>query len=249
MALIKIANSHRIVKDAVVLDMAALDRQAERILTAAHAQVDQILAEARAEARRLTENAGAQGHAAGYELGLTEGRENGRVQGHTEAVEQSAAEIQQMTASFTSALESWEQARDAMQQEANEDILRFAFALAEKVIHRVIDHDATVVKDQLMAAICLVSRPHEITILVHPEDRPRLQELVPELTARLTECKHVEMVDDAMLDRGGCKVKTRGGAIDASIRTQLNRIAEALLPENPHLNIGDAAASQPSETT
>lgn len=241
MALIKSANSSRLVKDAVVLDMGALDRQADRILIAAGAQADQILAEARAEARRLTDGADARGHAEGHERGLAEGRQAGRTEGHAEAIEQTSAEIQQLTESWRVALETWERNREAMQQEACEDVLRFAFMLAERIVHRVIQHDPAIVKDQLRTALTQVGRPTEVTIVVHPDDRPTVQEVLPELSGRLTDCKHVELRDDATLDRGGCRVKTRGGAVDASIRTQLNRIADALLPENPSLNIGEDA--------
>jgi flagellar biosynthesis/type III secretory pathway protein FliH len=37
-------------------------------------------------------------------------------------------------------------------------------------------------------------------------------------------------VDDATVDAGGCRVDTDGGALDARLMTQLDRIADELVP-------------------
>jgi valyl-tRNA synthetase len=71
----------------------------------------------------------------------------------------------------------------------------------------------------------------DMAVAVHPDDEPLAREALPELATRLAAAAHVEVASDASLERGSCIARTgSGGMIDASIRTQLGRIVEALLP-------------------
>lgn len=242
MALIKNSIAGSIARDAVVLDLGDLQRQASVIVRHAREQAEAILAEARAERERIIAGGFEQGRAEGTSKGLEEGREQGRVQAVAAARAEHAAKLEQVEGAWSGALAEFCAQRDVLVHRATDDVLRLAISIAERVIKRAIAVDPAVVVEQLRAVLAVVVRPTELVISVHPEDRPIIQSALPGLLAFFSAVKHVELVDDAALTRGSCIARTRadadsaaagnvgGGGIDASITTQIDRIVEAILP-------------------
>jgi flagellar assembly protein FliH len=245
MALIKHANANRLLNEAIVLDLGDLNRQAEAIMSRAREQAARILAQSKAEAQKLIEGAAAVGHAEGFEKGAAEGRVAGEQQASAQTLELMSERLQALTDSWIQALSRWEADRAQMLLAAREDVLLFAFALAEKLVYRIIRTDPLVVQEQLAEALGLLSRPTSVEIAVNPEDRATVEQTLPGLIAHLGTCKEARIREDAGMMRGGCIVQTANGRIDATIETQLDRIARTLLPDR-----GEAAEAgeQPQVT-
>lgn len=248
MALIKANNSSHLIKDAIVLDMGDLGRQAERLLSGARAEAVRILAEAKAQADQLIAEADGRGHAQGLERGEQEGRQAGIELGRKEAVAQFAQQLRQITQAWTEALERWNGDRAAMLHEAQADVIRFADAVARRVVHRMVQADPTIIQDQLRHALELVSRPSRLRITMHPDDRALAEEVLPGLMAAIGGGAEAILQVDASLTRGGCVLATDHGRIDASIDRQLDRIAEALVPSGASMSGGEPQADDPSES-
>ncbi|MDY7109691.1 MAG: FliH/SctL family protein [Planctomycetota bacterium] len=231
MPLIKGANSARVVRHAVVLDLGDLNRQAEEIIDEARAEAGRIVADARAEAQSLIDGAAERGHAEGVERGLTEGRTRGEEEGRQSTSEEYRDRFNALSQSFTEALKRWEEQRRAMFLAAREDVLAFALAMGRKVIGRVIELDRTVIEDQLRESLALLSRPSMMTVVIHPDDRPLVEAVLPTLLAELTRCEHADIAEDASITPGGCVIRTGDGLVDATIENQIDRIVRTLLPE------------------
>jgi len=231
MALIKHAKSDRLLKQAVVLDMGDLARQAERIVSSARDEAGRILADARLKAQQLVDQGDQRGYDEGLRRGLQEGRETGEREGRESALSQTSQHIEQIAANWSAALERWESERKIMLHEAREDVIRFAIAVAEKVVRRVAQGDPSIIADQLGEALAMISRPTSLEVLINPDDRPVVEQVLPELLARIARCERATLRDEPSIARGGCVVTTAGGRVDATIETQLARIAEALAPD------------------
>ena len=231
MALIKYAKSDRLAKEAVVLDMSDLGRQAERLLSAARADAARILEDARAEAQKLIDSADGRGHLEGLERGMNEGREIGQREGREAALANLGRELTELTRQWSAALQQWEADRREMSQNAREDVIRFAYAIGRKVVHRIVATDPSVVIDQVAAALAMVSRATSIEIAIHPDDRSLIEGILPQLVSAIAGCEHASLRDDPSVSRGGCVVRTANGRVDAGVETQLERIAEALVPD------------------
>jgi len=231
MPVLKPGQTGSLMRTAVVLDMGDVEAHAQRVLTDAHDGAAAIVEQAELRARHLTANADQLGREAGYERGLREGRDEGLRQGREEAMTQTRAELAELSARWQAAIEQWESCREQMHAEACEDVLRFAFALGERVVHRLLRVDPSIVRDQLTAAVRLLGRASALQISINPEDRGVLEQVVPDVAASLGRAAHVHLHDDATVARGGCVLATTGGYVDATIDTQLDRLAEALLRE------------------
>lgn len=257
MALIKNSNAAQMAREAIVLDLGDLSRQAEVILRVARAKGEQIVEAARAERERLISDARAVGKAEGLAEGLAEGHRVGVEQGRAAAVQEHRAAIAALNTGWMNGLGVFVEARERMLAEAKRDVLALALGIAEKVTKRVIESDQGVVAAQMEAVLNLVLRPTRLQVKVNPSDRSTIEAALPALVAQYGHAEHVQIVDDATLARGSCVAKladgsgtggvnsggVSGGSIDASIDTQLNRIVEALLPGYVRAAVASAASA------
>lgn len=230
MALIKNAQSDSLAREAVVLDLGDLAAQAAAIIERAEREAARIKDEARAERERLIANA----HELGFQQGVEEGREHGRragyEEGRLEAIDAMQARLTELDTRWSAAVEEFESRRARLITASRTDVLRLAVGIAERVTRRRVAIDETAVEAQIEAAIEYVLEPTRLVVLVHPEDAETASAALPRLLAHLSASPHIEIRPDDGLTRGDCIVETRGGAIDARIETQLERIVTSLLP-------------------
>ncbi len=251
MPLIKRDKSSQLVKSAIVLDLGDLQREADRIIEQARLEAERIIADAKQAAAETNASAGEEGYEVGRTKGLEEGRTEGLKGGRDEAKNEAEHRLQSITESWDDALQRWEDERSAMLLAAREDVLTFAFSLARKVVGRLLETNPEVVRDQLSETLSKLSRPTSVSVVINPEDRPLIEEILPELSERIARCEHAEIQGDDTIGRGGCVVRTASGYIDATIEKQLDRLASALLPGGRSVRdkteIDEAAAAAEEE--
>lgn len=217
-------------KDAVVLDLGDIGRQAARIRMQAEAKAAQIINDAERQAQKLIDEAEGIGFERGKEFGYGEGLEHGRKAGHAEALAGSQEQLALLQTAWADVAEQLDGQRRAMDREARRAVLEFALQMAERLVHRVIEVDPTVVVDQLAAALSLIMRPMDVTVRINPDDREILAEAMPQLMAEFNQFQHVQLTDDASIHRGGCVVTYGQGAIDATVQKQIDRVIDVILP-------------------
>ncbi len=230
MSLIKNAQSDRLLNDAVMLDFSDLTRNAQSIVENARRQSRQILESARREAGAIIERAETEGFEKGRSQGLAQGSAEGEAAARRETVASLSEQLGLLTQSWTDALQQWERDRADLLHAAREDVLRLAIELAAHIVHRHVKTDPAQVIDQVAHSLALIAQPSRVEICIHPDDRAVLQDVLPGIVEGASNVRHAELRDDDAVNRGGCVIRTERGRIDATIRTQLRRVAEALLP-------------------
>lgn len=233
MALIRKSVAETLSREAIVLDLGDLVRQGEQIKARARAEADRILAEAQAERQRLIADAAEVGRQEGFARGVEEGRKQGEAAGRDAALGEWREKLIALESGWTQALAAFESERERMLLEAKQDIVELAATVARLVTKRAVTLDPGSVADQVAAVLALLTRPTRVVLAVNPADAPIVREALPSLAQRFTAAAHVEIATDEQVSRGGCIARTAGGTIDATIDTQLERIAEALLPGPP----------------
>ncbi len=230
MALIKKTTAGSLHKGASVFNLGDLTRESKHVLREAKERAQQIMQQAEQEAATLVASATDRGFAEGKDRGLAQGREEGRKAGRAEAIGEFTPQLADLQVAFTAAFEQWEADRNSMLLAAREDVLRLALAVAEKVTHRIIQTDSTVIGDQLAEALALLVAPRAVTVAVAPQDRALVESMLPELIDKINTCTHAAIRDDPSVTRGGCVISTGAGRIDATIERQIQRIVDTLLP-------------------
>ena len=207
-----------------------IEREAVTVLEAARRRAGAILQHAREEAAaerdHVLEEARrdglARGHAEGYEQGVAAGREEARVE--------HSARLGELSIALESLLRTFDADREALAGRAADEVVTLALAIAERICKRAGMFDRRVCADNAAAALRLVMRAHDVKLHVHPADLDNLSALLPEVQRRWPSLKHVTLHADAALTRGGCRVFTEGGLVDADLQSQLDRIAADLVP-------------------
>jgi len=220
------------VKDAIVLDMGDLRKQADQLRHVAQAQAQRIVEDAKRHASEIAEQARVlateQGYTEGHDRGLAEGRE----QGHTEALTENRTQLEQLRNTWQASFEQWDAQRQAMETDAKHALLRLGLLFGEKIVHRVIEVDQTVVVHQLAEALSYVLKPTDVIVRINPADRPLIDEALPQLLAGLSHLDRVRVDEDVAISIGGCIIDFGKGRIDSTIEKQLERLAQVILPQS-----------------
>ncbi len=204
------------------------------------AEASRILAEARAEARSLVsaverrgadlaEQARRQGHQEGHQQGLADGRKDGREQALAEAREEFKQKQQSLISALTELVNELNLRKRRLLSQAHKGLVSLAVSIARKVIKSVAEASPAVAEENVREAVKLTGSASDVVVRVHPEERESLELVAGQIIEQFGQSKHVRLVADESVDRGGCVVQTEAGQVDGRIETQVSRIAEELL--------------------
>lgn len=174
-----------------------------------------VLAEARAEAGRIAEQARAEGHA------------EGRAAGHAEGL----AEIASATTALGEALAGVEQLRGEVAEAVEHDAIELALALAEKVLAASLQARPELVVEVVQGALRRASDRRRITVLVNPQDIETVRAAIGSLQTQANGIELGDLQGDQRVGVGGAIVRTVEGEVDASVETQLERAHEVVMGE------------------
>jgi flagellar biosynthesis/type III secretory pathway protein FliH len=109
-------------------------------------------------------------------------------------------------------------------------IARLALEIAEKVIGRAVEENPQIVASVLERAKQEVADANRLRIWLHPADHKLLAELRPDLvTVGAASGRVIEVVASEEIGRGGCRLETEMGLVDATLPTQIEEIRRQLL--------------------
>jgi len=227
-ALIKNAEAQAIARDAVVLDLGDLQRQADELRARAQNEADAILQNAKRGAQTLIDDATARGFEEGRQKGLEQGRQAGFEAGREAAYEENEQALASLLERWDVALRDFSEARDGLLRDAREDVLELAIRLGERVLRREIKNDRACAARQLESALELATSATRLRVEVSKGDLDAVVEALPELLTKFSLSEHTEVVEAEGVEAGGCRVRSEAGEIDASITWQIDRLADEL---------------------
>ena len=203
----------------IVLETLPLDNLPQRggdYLDQVRAAAAEIVAAAQAEAvlikRRAAEEALATAHAQAEQI--ADEKLSQQVALLMPALREAAQAIQAAKAQW---LAHWEQAAVAV-----------STAIAERIIRRELDRAPEITLALVKEALELAAGSPEVKLRMHPDDLEALGDRVGQLAAELARTGTAEIIADARIERGGCRVDTRFGSVDQQFSAQLARIDEEL---------------------
>lgn len=230
MPLIKSNQATQATSGAVVVDFEDLGRQATRILDDARAKASKIIAKASQEALEIKANAVVEGMAQGQDEGFKKGLSDGHAKGEAEAQASHGEAIVQLVGQWQTQINSFVDSRARLLESCRTQAIQLSLAIARRVIYRVVHEDPDIIADQLSDALAMVAQTSEVEVVIHPNQDALVRDVLPDICATLQQVDAVTLTLDATITPGGCLVRTRGGAIDATIETQIDRIIDELIP-------------------
>ncbi len=118
--------------------------------------------------------------------------------------------------------------RQAMIHQGEKQLLDIVFAVSRKVVRAQIDIDTEAVGKAVMDAVGLAADKSRLTVRIHPDDHQYVAGIEPEIFKRFEDVGQVRIAQDPSVSRGGCRVETSCGSVDATVETQLEKIRAAL---------------------
>jgi len=217
---------------AVRFSMADIETQARGMLLRAKMQAEELLVEAQREGEELKNIARAQGAEQGHREGFAKGLEDGKKAGHQQALNENRAQMTNLIKAMTAAVADLNTHHLELKSEAVTEVVELAIAIARRVTKKVGAMDEHVVVANVVEAMKLVVHSKDVRIAVHPQQRATLLAELPNLQMKWPGVEHVELMEDAALSPGGCRIFTKNGEIDADLDVQLDHVVRDLLPSS-----------------
>ena len=183
-------------------------------------QLEQLRAEAREQAR-------AAGHAEGYAAGYAAGLEQGLAEGRQRA----ADELAQNRAVWADLLDSLAAPLAELEQELLDQLLQLGCALARRVLR----HELTVAPARIVELVregvaALPATARQVTVHLNPLDLDLVRGSGPRGRGEA----RVELVADAGISRGGCRISTEASQVDLTLEARLDEaLAQLRLGDEP----------------
>ena len=204
----------------------AVEEPAEVVAMRAQAAraAEEILAEARAGAAEIEQQARELGYREGHSLGYAAGDASAHAKVLRIAEEEREAFREDLNAFILHIEAERQRAWDEMEPQ----IITLVFDLAKKVIKQEIEVSRTVALSVIQHALRRVVDSGSLRIRVHPDDLQTVRGHREDLLALVDGARHVEIIDDRRVSPGGCVLETPAGNIDANIETQLTEVEKTL---------------------
>lgn len=153
---------------------------------------------------------------AAYQQGVQEGQVSLR--------QEMGAQLEAMHVRMARAIEEMSGMRQRFRQEAEQDVVALALAIARRILHR----ELTVAPDALLglvkAALEKIEAREVHRVRIRPEDAPMIKQFLEKMGLP----QRVEVLSDPGLERGAAILDSTRGALDASVETQLSEIERGL---------------------
>jgi flagellar assembly protein FliH len=210
--------------------MTDIENAAKRILLRAQTQAEQLLTAAQVEGREIRDKAFAAAVVDGRKEGLAQGTKEGHQAGHAAAVAAQKDQLAKLITTLTAGVASLEESRLKLESDGTAEVVKLSIAIAERVIKRQAAIDPAVLTANLADAMKRVVHAADVRVAIHPAQKKSLQDVMPRLQLDWPNLEHVELIEDATLAPGGCRVFTTQGQVDADLGEQLGRIVAELMP-------------------
>lgn len=177
-----------------------------------------------------------EGHALGFEKGEEEGRvkgekegfEKGLEEGLEKAQEQVREEAMEIIPPLKEALTTADTLLETMVERYETQIVDLVHKISQKVVMARLELDDEIVRHTIMDALKSLVAPEKITLSVSPEDYEYIEMIRDEFFAAVESLKHVAVMSDPLIQRGGCRIETATASIYTDPESKLNAVYEAM---------------------
>jgi flagellar assembly protein FliH len=185
-------------------------RQLEQPRPVSLRDLENPIAEARAEADAIREQARAEGYAEGQQQALAVARPG---------LEAALTALQQATSGV-------QDVRDETAAQVERDAIELALQLAEKIVAGALAVESERIVDVVRGSLRRLTERRRVTILVNPADLETVRSATDGFITQLGGIEHCEVQAERRIAPGGAMVRTEEGQIDSQVNTQLVRARE-----------------------
>ncbi|MFQ5429119.1 MAG: FliH/SctL family protein [Phycisphaerae bacterium] len=232
--ILKAGETARLSRGMYSLDLRDIAERAESMLEAARGQAAKIVDAARVRAESDGRSLREAARREGYEQGFAAGRQAGLQTALVEAREMFSKEHESLASALTKLVSDFDRQRDSLYAEARRDVVVLAIAIAarlSKAFAAMEDIAPAAAVGACEEALALLGGATDVVIRTHPQDAAAIEHLADTLSASLKSSRHLRIVEDESVERGGVDVAAANCTVDAKIRERVERIADELVTD------------------
>lgn len=215
--------------DQAAIIKSSAEKEAQEIIEKARAEAQEIIAKAHEEEQEILDKSNRDGFKAGHEEGYKEGK----------------AEAERLVARIHKMIEGIQTKRQEILDGTEQQIVNLVILIARKVVKIMSDNQKSVIMANVVQALKKVKGSGDVTLRVNLSDVKLTTEHIGEFIHQVENIKHISIVEDSSVEKGGCIVETDFGAIDARIASQLGELETQILSISPIKTVAKAEAINP----
>jgi flagellar assembly protein FliH len=200
------------------------------VLTAAQQKAKELIDSAAQEVNRFKESVREEAYSEGFVKGRDDGQKQGYDAGFAEGLARAKGEIENQKDVLKTVIQQLSEPRPLLDEVQTDDILRFALAVAGKIVKTEILTNPRCIIENAVDALGRSQGVTRAVIRVNPRDIEFLTEAMSELKERSDDV-NIVIQEDASIDRGGCILETQNGSVDARVGVKMREIANELLSD------------------
>ena len=110
-----------------------------------------------------------------------------------------------------------------------DQIISLVARAVEKVVMGQAAVDEDMVRRAILHAFELIPEPSDVTVHVSPEDYQYIETVREDFFRTVGDLQHLSIVSDPAVEKGGCRVYTESGEVDARLEARLEAVQSSLL--------------------
>jgi flagellar assembly protein FliH len=193
-----------------------MSQHASKYLDNVKQKAAQLVRDAQQQSQRIKSEAAQEGRQAAVETA------------QEAALQELESRWSQLAPALQQAIAAADQERAAWVRQWEKHLVHLVVAISQRVIRRELSGHPEITQQWIREALELASGSNRITLHLHPDDYTSLATFRDELRAEFSKLVDADIVEDADVSPGGCRVETEYGHIDQQIEAQLARIEEEL---------------------
>lgn len=163
---------------------------------------------------------------AAHDEGFEQGRKEGLAYGHREGLEQGRAESAARVERLDRILEALDRPFEQLDQQLENEIVTLVIGMVRQLIRREVKLDPGQIVGVVREALGILPvSARNIRVVLHPEDA----ELVRGAYALGDHDQKWQIVEDPVIQRGGCRIHTDTSQVDATLDSRLSSLIAPLL--------------------
>jgi flagellar assembly protein FliH len=161
-----------------------------------------------------------------HQEGLDQGRKEGFEFGHREGLEAGRQEILERIAQFDSLLQGLAEPFAELDDQVEQEIVTLVVAMVRQLVRREVKTDPAQIVGVVREALNILPvNARRIRVLLHPEDA----QLVRDAYTLGDSDQKWQIVEDPVIQRGGCQIYTENSHVDATLESRISALIAPLL--------------------
>lgn len=212
-----------------------LEKEIDEKQRQAQNEKQQILDEAENKAQKIKQDAQeeAQEIIESKQSEIDGAREEGYEDGYADGQDQARKDMAEKVEQAEQILHEAKRKREAYLDNNFDELVGLAGELAKKIVREHVEIDRETIQRVVESALDEVSDIRDVTIVLNPMDAEVIADLKDRYVEDHPSLQEISLSEDANMQRGGCRIRTEFGDVQATLDGQIEHLTETFLEQQP----------------